>query len=48
LIDDTTKDTGIVYAKLYPDGLYFDETEMLPLQDLKELLLSWKEFLEYN
>lgn len=46
LIDDTTKSTEFIYAKLYPDGLYFDDSKMLPLLDLKELLISWKEFLE--
>jgi len=44
-IDDTTKSTEFIYAKLYPDGLYFDETKMLPLHDLRGLLSSWKEFL---
>lgn len=48
LIDDTTKSTDLIYAKLYADGLHFDDTEMLPLYDLRELLSSWKEFLEEN
>ncbi|MCX2431037.1 hypothetical protein [Pedobacter sp. GR22-10] len=48
LVEDTTKSTDFIYAKLYPDGLYFDDDEMLPLYDLRELLSSWKEFLEGN
>jgi hypothetical protein len=46
LIEDTTKSTEFIYAKLYTDGLYFDEIKVLPILDLKALLLSWKEFLE--
>jgi hypothetical protein len=47
LIEDSTRSTELIYAKLYVEGLYFDDNvPLLPLIDLKELLLSWKGFLE--
>ena len=48
LVEEPDKSSSTIYARLYPNGLYFDENDKLPLEDLKELLLSWKEFLENN
>lgn len=50
LVRDIGKGVPGFIATLYPEGLYFSGSSgfMLPLEDLKELLLSWKEFLEQN
>jgi len=47
LVDDPSWNNWFfTTARLYPEGLYFGDDKWLPLVDLKELLKSWKEYLE--
>lgn len=45
LINDPSRCSSIQYARLYPNGLYWDEKNFLALSDLKELLIAWRRFL---